>query len=584
MNNIIFVEQYDNRIKLLSEYYSEPYTASWNKINEDEVSIISSKNIDLGSREYVLGTALGENYSLSVIENNKEIESYNFYTGNLTIKEHIDQIIQLYNIDMTNLQKEYRELIKKIESADWIDIFMFIFSLYQKANSEEKYRLYLLLDGLITRYNYNVECNNGKYITFDTLSSTITFDRPIKKAMFYSVNDQKRHFIINSFIEDSFKTKTLKDVIYKVYLYNDSNKMVSQFLYFEPNEEIKQIIRNNKTYVTEKQREAIENNLSVPSIYVDFIEEEKEYYQLEQIIRPQNIFIKLPKVYEDYPNIKFVFEEKKCLDFIKESSFNYFLVINEMDVLYDPIVNRRVAIDADNNYLLVNMRDYGIRNEPYFYYIEDENGTIVSDIHVLQRNDRSIETYDDYLSKKKEVRMLDLKKETNTTLQAIRSEDTVVKSVRKIIDKIQNDEELNELDLISQETIFLPSQYDTISKDLYALSVSQTLQGDYDKNICNEIKYTAKERKLALYSQKKYTMFSIIEVGAKNSYEYKETFVMGKFDTAVDFRISINTNVCIVRAIDLDTNKISGFVFIEYPNKTTKYYAKEYLIKLEGVE
>lgn len=579
MSNIIFVEQYDNRIKILSDYYSEPYTAEWNRTRKD----VPPVKIGLGSREYILKTELDTNYSLDIKENDVIVSSYEFYSGSLSIKEYIDQIIRMYNIDLDETQKEYRDIIKKTESADWIDIFGFIVSLYKKANDQRKYEMFLLLDGLIDRYNYNVEYNNGKFITLSAFDNTVSFDRPIQKILLCSMTDNKQHFVNNSYIDESFRTKTLQDVLYKVYLYQN-NRVVSQLFYFEPDNETKKLIRNNKIYIEEKKKESIENNLSDPSVYVDLTEEEKGYYQTEQLVYPKNVFVKIPEAYGDYPNIKFVFEEKKCLDFIKASPLEYFLVVNEIDVLYSPSANRRIKIDPKKTSMLVNIRDYGIRNEEYFYYIEDENGTIISDIHILRRDDRVIEVYKDYFLKKKEIQMLAFKKETSTTLQAVKTNEETIAIIKKMIDKIQNDDELDKLDLFSAETIFLPNQYDMIADILYILSINQTLQSDYDKDICNTLEYTPKERKIALYSKKEDTLFSIMQVGSKNSYKYEETYISGTQGTSIDFRIDLNTKACIIRAIDLTTGKVSGFVLIEYPNKTAKYYAKEYLIELKEVE
>lgn len=583
MSNIIFAEQYDNRIKILSDYYSEPYTAEWNRTKKDVPQNVPPVKLELGSREYILKTELNANYSLDIKENDIVISSYEFYSGNLSIKEHIDQIIRMYDINLDETQKEYRDIIKKTESADWIDIFNFIVSLYKKANNQQKYEMFLLLDGLIDRYNYNVEYNNGKIVTLNAFDNTVSFDRPIQKILFCSAIDNRQHFVNNSYIEETFKTKTLQDVLYKVYLYQD-NRVISQLFYFEPDNETKKLIRNNKIYIEEKKKESIENNLSDPSVYVDLTEEEKGYYQTEQLVYPKNVFVKIPRAYGDYPNIKFVFEEKKCLDFIKASPLEYFLVVNEIDVLYSPSTNRRIKIDPEKTSMFVNIRDYGIRNEEYFYYIEDENGTIISDIHILRRDDRTIETYEDYFLKKKEIQMLAFKKETGTTLQAVKANEETIAIIKKMIDKVQNNNELDKLDLFSTETIFLPNQYDTIADILYILSINQTLQSDYDKDICNTLKYNSKERKIALYSKKEDTLFSIMQVGSKNSYEYEEIYIAGIQGTSVDFRIDSNTKACIIRAIDLTTSKVSGFVLIEYPNKAAKYYAKEYLIELKEVE
>lgn len=585
MNDIIFIEQYDNRIKLLSNYCSNQYsfyTASLDKISADGLSIESSKNIDLGSREYVLKTNLDTNYYFSVKKNGTEIESYPLYTGKLTIKEHIDQIIQVYNIDMSNMQKEYREIVKKTETAEWSEIFAQIILLYKKVNGQEKYKIFLLLEGLINRYNYNTEYHNGNFIELCTYDSTLKFNRPIDRAFFCSVADGNRHFIINSYIDDFYKTKTLQDTLYRIYLYN-KNKIVSSIYYFEPNNAVKKFIRNDKIYTEEKKREAIENNLFVPSVYVNLTEEEKIFYQFEQLVRPKNIFVKLPNIYEEYPNIKFVFEDIKCLDFIKESSFDYFLVINEEDVLCSSNASRRIKIDLNKNSMLVNIHDYGIRNEAYFYYIEDEKGTVISDVHVFKRDDRSVNIYEDYSLKKKEIQMIEFKKETNTVLNAIKTSEENIGIIRKMIDKIEHDNELSKLDIFSTEVIFIANQYDIMADTVYALSINQTIQSDYDKDICDKLKYSSKERKIALYSKVKSTLFSIIQIGDKNSYEYTETYVLGKQDASIDFKINIDTRICVVRGINLNTNMISGFVLIEYPSKTAKYYAKEYLIELEEV-
>lgn len=583
-NKITFIEQNNNIMKFVSGYYSEPYIGYIEELSDDLSEVINTKQFELGSKEYVVKVKLGKPYCIAIRDKElKDISKSNvFYSGNLTMKEMIAQVIHSSNINKEKIEKEYNKLMYDIENYEWIDLIKHVVELYKNANEETKYSFYCFLQGLIKRYNYLSSENNEEITILDEYCSTITFNDSTTKAIFSSSDTGKYHTIINNYISDTQKTRTDQDILYFVYLYKNE-LLAAKYFYFEPNDKIKKILRETKVITENKKNEAINNNLSVPSVYVDLDEEEKTYYQLEQLIRPRNIFIKLPEVYMDYPNIKFEFNEIKCLDFIKASPFKYYLTINETDVLYDPTVNRRIEIDPEYGFLFVNIRDYGIRNEEYFYYIEDENGTIVSDIHIFRRDDREIEGFEDYLLKKKDISTIEYNKKINTLLEQIKSDDATKSFIKKFIDKISHDDTLTLLDILSEKINTIPNKFDVMPSILYALLVNQTLCGEYNKDICPELKYKAYEKTIALSSKKPNTLFQITRTGERNENIYDEIYINVDSNTATDFTIDKKAKHCFVRAIDLDTSNISGFILLSFPNNTSTYYTREYLTKLTEV-
>ena len=584
INKITFIEQYNNTMKFVSGYYSEPYLGYIEELTDDLSEVVKSKQFDLGSKEYVTKINLGKPYRIVIRdEKSKDVSKSNvFYSGNLTIKEMIAQIFRLSNIDKEKIEKEYNKLMYSIEGYEWTDLIKHVAQLYKNGSKETKYSFYCFLQELVKRYNYLSSENNAEVTNLDEHFGTITFNDSTTKAIFSSVDSGEHHSIINNFISDTQKTRTTQDALYIVYLYKNE-LLTAKYFYFEPNDEMKKVLRETRVTVENKKNEAASNNLSVPSVYVDLDEEEKEHYQLEQLIRPKNIFVKLPEVYMDYPNIKFEFDKIKCLDFIKASPFKYYLTINETDVLYNPTVNRRIEIDPEYGFLFVNIRDYELRNEEYFYYIEDENGMIISDIHILRREDREIEVFEDYLLKKKDICMIEYNKKINTLMEQMRVDDKTRSFVKKLVDKISHNDSLALLDILSKEINTIPNKFDEMLSILHTLLVNQTLYSEYDKDICSELKYKAYGRTIALSSRKPNTLFQITQIGAKNENIYNEIYVNVGSDTAADFVINRNTKYCFIRAIDLDTGNISGFVLFNFPSNTSTYYVREYLVKLTEV-
>ena len=177
-NKITFIEHYDNRIKFISGYYSEPYVAVWEELSKDNSIIIKTEEISLGSKEYIVPTEIGKTYRLIIKDkkSSEEIESHIFYSGNLTIKEIIDQIIKTRNINKEKFLKEYNKLIAEINPIEWIDLINHAMQLYVNASNEEKMSFYSLLQGLIERYNYFSSSNNGEHVLLDNYFSTILFN------------------------------------------------------------------------------------------------------------------------------------------------------------------------------------------------------------------------------------------------------------------------------------------------------------------------------------------------------------------------------------------------------------------------
>ena len=584
-NKIIFIEQYDNRIIFMSGYYSEPYTMFFEELSDDESDVVKSKEMELGSKEYIVKTELGKTYRVSVRskDTNEEVESQVFYLGNLTRKETIDQIIKTYDINKENILVEYNRLLYNLDNLSWVDTINYLINAYKEADKDTKKDFYFFIQGLIERYNYFSVMNNGEHVTLDNYFGTISFLDSTDSAMFYVRSLGRENTINNIYISEIQKIKTLQEKLCEVYL-RKNGLTISKLFYFEPNDVFKKEIREQLVKIKERKENAMENNLTVPSVYVDLTEEEKSLYQLEQSTYPRNVFVKLPEVYADYPNIKFEFGRIKCLDFIEASPFKYYLTINEIDILHDPRVNRRIEIDPSDEFLFVNIRDYGIRNEGYFFFIEDENGTIVSDIHVFKRNDRSIESYTDYLLKKKEMSVLDYKKKTNALLTALKADDVAKSFIRKLIDKIENNDALSLLDVFSSEINNISNKHDNLFQILNIMLVNQTMQSQYSKDICTELKYKAYARTIALSAKKENTLFLVTQIGAQKSNFFEEIYIYNSSKTAVDFTISRDTRYFFVRAIDLDTGEISGFILLNFPDQTSTYYAKEYLISLSEVK
>ena len=578
---IIFVEQYDNKIKLLSGYCAGKYTAFWNEVTEDN-KIARSVPIELGSREYILEAELDKSYSFVVKNNDIEIEKVSLYVGKLTMKETIDQIIRTYKINIEIIRKEYNNIIKKIDELDWAGLLDIIAEYYTKEKDDKKYVFYLLLSNLIERYNYNAEYNNGKHILFDKYFDNIVFNTSIDTVLFFSKKNGKRITTENQYITTERKIKTDTDILFDVTIFKE-NAIISKMFYFKPCDEIKLKLQQDKIYIEEKKKEALENNLTVPSVYVDMTEQEKTWYQYEQLIRPKNIFVKLPEVYADYPNIKFEFSKTKCLDLIKASSRKYYLTINEIDVLYDKNINRRIDIDPEKDVLFVNIRDYGLRDEPYFYFIEDEDGVIISDIHIFEKKDRTLDSMTDYFLKKKEIKMLNFKKNLNQLFSDMNTEPTIKSFINQAIDKILHNDDLVLLDLFSEDILLYKNRHDNLIDILYTLLVNQTMYGDYSKDFCSELKYKAYERTIALSAQKQDVLYCITQMGAQNDSYYEESYVAETYNTAVDFRIDNNTKYCFIRAIDLETSCISGFSLFDYTNKSSDYCVREYMLGVKNI-
>ena len=163
INKITFIEQYNNIMKFVSGYYSEPYIGYIEELSDDLSEIISTKQFELGSKEYVVKVNLGKPYCIAIRDKKStDISKSNIvYSGNLTMKEMIAQIIRSSNINKEKIEKEYNKVMYDIEKYEWIDLIEHVIELYKNAKEETKYSFYCFLQGLIKKYNYLVVSVNG---------------------------------------------------------------------------------------------------------------------------------------------------------------------------------------------------------------------------------------------------------------------------------------------------------------------------------------------------------------------------------------------------------------------------------------
>jgi len=196
-----------------------------------------------------------------------------------------------------------------------------------------------------------------------------------------------RHNLLNKKTE-MFTPKPLQRVFTApeedggLYLYlevNEDGMPINLALSFKPDTKTMDSIKNNLIQRNEKLQRALERTIDYPRSYLEFSEDELQWVSIIDKLRDGIPVFRAPDLQYEHGIITITPHEEDIglLDFV---SGNLYLAINELEYCLES--NRRRISMQPNEFYIYN-DSFGIGTEPYLYWIENEDGKVLSDIRVL---------------------------------------------------------------------------------------------------------------------------------------------------------------------------------------------------------
>ena len=384
-NTILPVDVYGDTVKMIfcGDYFDHKYIIAENTRTKEKLSSVVSDD-DL----YTDSLYKYKCYDFSKLPEGE----YVFYTSNnedsrssgikLTVTQEDKDAILLRAIDLYNIRNDsaVREYCNKVKNDN--DIILDIFKKYKNTENEKDkqdyaYALYGYIDILNTRTKKLSLTSTKFYIDSDT--NSFEFEPNCQYVLRFDIGRNKIDKFEKAILNESYTVLEEDDSLYVYFEFNERGLISNYTLSFVPNNSIRTAIKKAKMDIEKTYQRALERTVDYPLAYLTFSDKELEFISIIDKLRLDVPLFKVPDLSYEYGYIKITPPEEyaKLFDLIAD---NLYLAINEPEYCLQD--NRR----------RVQMRSYeftqyvdklGLGAEPYIYWLESENGTIVSDIKVI---------------------------------------------------------------------------------------------------------------------------------------------------------------------------------------------------------
>ena len=169
----------------------------------------------------------------------------------------------------------------------------------------------------------------------------------------------------------------------KLFLYvelNKENLPINLFFSFTPTIEINNQIKEKRIKYLKEYNQTLEVELSYPEHYFNFTDKEKKYILLLSKIQPSPPLLSTPSIELYDRNIIFYFDEEELKLFDKwPQSLQLAYVETELSLSKDYVKHIGI-VDREMEF---QFTDLDLIDEDYFYWIEDINGHILSNVGII---------------------------------------------------------------------------------------------------------------------------------------------------------------------------------------------------------
>ena len=384
-NTILPVDVYGDTVKMIfcGDYFNHRNIIAENTRTKEKISVVVSKDDLYTDKLYQY-----QCYDFSKIPEGEHI----FYTSDdednyssgiklVVTQENKDAIllraIDLYNIRDDSLVRKYCDKVTN-NSDVVLDLFKKYQSIEDKREKQDyAYALYGYIDILNTRTKKLSLTPTAFYINDDT--SSFDFEPNCHYALRFDIGRNKIDKFEKSLLSESYSVHEEDDSLYIYFEFNEKGLIANYTLSFVPDNTIRTAIKQAKEDRAKTYQRALERTVDYPLSYLTFSDKELEYISIIDKLRLDVPLFKVPSLSYEYGCITITPPEEyvKLFDLIAD---NLYLAINEPEYcLQDD--RRRIQM---RSYEFIQYVDkLGLGAEPYIYWLESENGIIVSDIKVI---------------------------------------------------------------------------------------------------------------------------------------------------------------------------------------------------------
>jgi hypothetical protein len=394
-----------------------------------------------------------------------------------------------------------------------------------------------------------------------------------------------------SYIPDIMKsTVNIVEQNNAVYLYKEINDFgipLNFTMSFVPSEDVLRDIKTLEIANSESNQRILERTVDYPSSFLQFTEKELEFISYIDKLQPMLPLIRAPKINFDMGRLVISPKEetKHLIDLLGNE--NVYIAINELEYCNSIATNRR-RIGMNPVMFYIYADSIGIGAETYMYWLENQNGDIVSDIKVLDlSSEEPIAIKYDYNESNEldeKLRRLNIywyRKHFDPYI--LTYNEKMYDNIMMLANQFESDSETdaeNYADNMlqaycSQEHIFTFADVAmSIKKDYYTYS-------RYESNFFNNTIYFKYKHNTVVLPSQKDTIYKL------ESYFFNGTqnieYIPANAQSVREYRFSDGTEFGIMSAINTETLRVSGFLLIDFSAHDIHPKIKKFMLDVSEV-
>lgn len=355
-----------------------------------------------------------------------------------------------------------------------------------------------------------------------------------------------------------------------IYLYvevDEEGLPMTQQIVFVPSYTIRDKLVRKEIERIKKYKAAIETTIEYPASYLEFSEQEREYITLIDKLQPYTAWVTAPKITIEsmYISAEINSDDKP---FFSIAGDDLYLAFSETELCLIEGNQRTVPLPRSTRFF---MDDLNMLDEDYFYWIENGQGKILSDIRLFNP---SSDDYDDFNER---VRLLFLSKYQDHLIPYATAKHS--DSMQAIKDAVASLVENDDVSISNLHTSVL--NYLCTSKRMrqfpdIAICVEEdhVLYGDYyTKFFDAPIRYKYKQDTIVLPPGEN-ILYRI------DTYKFgsrKTVYIPCKERTAIEHRF-YSEEFAIISAINMKDMKMSGFILLDFSASNIRANVYQFLM------
>lgn len=480
--------------------------------------------------------------------------------------------IRLSGVENNDVDLLVEDISDKSNVQGWL------FKKYLEVDEEDdeflKMDIALVLDAYISILNTRIKNLHLTYPNFEInqFDGSFELDPSAARVVRFDITHSCADQIEPEMLTNKQLMSMRDDTLYLYVEVDDNGLPMSQQIVFVPSYEIRNKLVQKEIERIENYKAAIETTIEYPASYLEFSEQEREYITLIDKLQPDTAWVTAPKltIESAYISAEINNDDKPFFSVVGE---DLYLAFSETELCLVENNQRTIPLPRSTRFL---MDDLNMLDEDYFYWIENGQGKIISDIRLFNP------ARDDYNDFNNRVRLLFLSKYQDHLLPyaSVKHGDSVQDIKEAVSSCIEEDDvSISNLHTKVLERLCTSKKMRQFSDFAMCMEEDHTLYGDYYVQFFDgPVRYKYKQDTIVLPPGEGI----LYRIDVYNFDSHKTYYIPCEYFTAIEHRF-YDDEYAVISAINMDDMKMSGFILLDYSASNIRANVYQFLVNTAEV-